>query len=267
MDRNVTLGSDYRAATSRCSAMGRALVLLGVLGVSLLGGCETGGQGAVTGASVGALSGLAIGSMSGNAGRGAAIGAIGGGATGAVIGDQNRRNTQARNEQNARQAAPAPVPITAAPPANTAGMTNADRDRLALAKFARNWRVNGWETIDGQRRPVSGTGVGVVENAFFLRLDMQVTDQQTGQINRGNVVLAADPGRGLTLNSRFDTSPSPAAYAGSVSADGMTFTLDEIGGGRRITMRFLSLDEFVAEVTGGAGVSGLSASFNFSAIR
>ncbi len=267
MDRPVEFACEPRSGSSRRYRVGAVLVLAGWLGASLLGGCENAGQGAVTGASVGALSGLAIGSMSGNAGRGAAIGAIGGGVGGAVIGDQNNRNTQARNQQNARQAAPAPVPITATPPANTAGMTNADRDRLALAKFARNWRVNGWETIDGQRRPVSGTGVGVVENAFFLRLDMQVTDQQSGQINRGNVVLAADPGRGLTLNSRFDTSPSPAAYAGSVSADGMTFTLDEIGGGRRITMRFLSLDEFVAEVTGGAGVSGLSASFNFSAIR
>ncbi len=267
MDRTVQSVSEVRPRSARRSRVGAGVVLAGWLTAGLLAGCENAGQGAVTGASVGALSGLAIGSMSGNAGRGAAIGAIGGGVGGAVIGDQNNRNTQARNQQNARQATSAPVPITATPPANSTGMTNADRDRLALAKFARNWRVNGWETIDGQRRPVSGTGVGVVENAFFLRLDMQVTDQQTGQINRGNVVLAADPGRGLTLNSRFDTSPSPAAYAGSVSADGMTFTLDEIGGGRRITMRFLSLDEFVAEVTGGAGVSGLSASFNFSAIR
>lgn len=63
-----------------------------------LAGCETAGQGALSGGAVGALGGLAIGSMSGDAGKGAAIGAIGGAVVGGVIGDQNRRAQERQNE-------------------------------------------------------------------------------------------------------------------------------------------------------------------------
>lgn len=64
------------------------------------GGCETGGQGAISGAAIGSLGGLAIGSLTGSAGAGAAIGAVGGAVAGGVIGDQNRRAKE--EQQNMR---------------------------------------------------------------------------------------------------------------------------------------------------------------------
>jgi len=63
-------------------------------------GCETGGQGALSGAAIGSLGGLAIGSLTGSAGAGAAIGAVGGAVAGGVIGDQNRRAKE--EQQNMR---------------------------------------------------------------------------------------------------------------------------------------------------------------------
>lgn len=65
---------------------------------ALLQGCETAGQGAISGGAIGALGGLAIGSLTGEAGAGAAIGAISGAVAGGVIGDQNRRAAERQRE-------------------------------------------------------------------------------------------------------------------------------------------------------------------------
>ena len=74
-----------------------------VLATALLaGGCETAGQGALSGGAIGALGGLAIGSLSGDAGKGAAIGAIGGAIAGGVIGDQNNRANERQQEMRYR---------------------------------------------------------------------------------------------------------------------------------------------------------------------
>lgn len=78
-------------------AMAPATLAAGLL---LGAGCESAGQGAVSGGAVGALGGLAIGSLSGNAGAGAAIGAISGAVAGGVIGDQNQR--AAKQQQDMR---------------------------------------------------------------------------------------------------------------------------------------------------------------------
>jgi hypothetical protein len=221
---------------------------LALLTLPVLAGCDNAGQGAVSGASVGALSGLAIGSLSGNAGKGAAIGAIAGGAGGAVIGDQNRRANE-RSAQTARSLPPAAQPAPA-PAAPAPALSTADRDRLALARLARAWTITGWQTTGGQRRLVSGTATGSVENAFFVTLDLRVTDQQTGQTNSGDVWFASEPGRGITVNSRFDTSPMPVSHIGTLSADGNVFSFDETTpgvSGRRMIIRFLSDREFVVD--------------------
>lgn len=251
-----------RAMSAAC--LGAALSVAALAGA----GCENAGQGAVSGAGVGALTGLAIGSMSGNAGTGAAIGAIGGGVGGAVVGDQNRRANQRAATPTPVMPPPAQVNVPQAQP-----MSQADRDRLALARFARSWRVTGWQTVDGQRRFVNGNAAGSVDNMFFVRLDMSMFDEQSGRMNTGNVILASEPGRGITMNSRFDTSPSPSSYAGTVSADGTLFTLDEIAPnwgntGRRIVIRFLSGDQFVADVTERSGGQAVqTSSLTFSAAR
>ncbi len=67
----------------------------------LLVGCNSAGEGAVTGGVLGALGGLAIGALSGNEGDGALIGAVSGAAVGGIIGDQNERN--ARNSYPQRR--------------------------------------------------------------------------------------------------------------------------------------------------------------------
>ena len=56
-----------------------------------LGGCNSAGEGFLTGGTLGALGGMAIGSTQGHMGSGAAIGAVLGAIGGAVIGDQNAR--------------------------------------------------------------------------------------------------------------------------------------------------------------------------------
>jgi hypothetical protein len=233
------------------STIGRRRVV-GLVGAGLaaaglaLSGCDNAGQGALTGASVGALSGLAIGSLSGNAGKGAAIGAIAGGAGGAVIGDQNRRNEQRAAAD--RQAAAQPRSL---PPAQVdQRVASADRDRLALVRLARAWTITGWQTVGGERRLVSGTASGAVENSFFVTLSIRVTDQQSGAVSTGEAWFASEPGRGLTINSRFDTSPAPVMHAGTLSADTMVMTFDESTpgvSGRRMIIRFLSDTEFVVD--------------------
>ncbi len=83
---------------ARASVRGRAggkLAMSAVLASILLGGtsgCDTAGQGALSGGALGALAGMGIGSLSGNMGKGAAAGAILGAITGLFVGDQNDRN-------------------------------------------------------------------------------------------------------------------------------------------------------------------------------
>jgi len=218
-----------------CAAMGLALA-----------GCNNAGQGAASGATVGALSGLAIGSMFGSAGKGAAIGAVAGGAGGAVMGDQNRRQTERSAQANAQSRPTAAAPVPPVPPA----VATADQNRLALVRFARSWSIAGWQTVDGQRQLVSGTATGTVENAFFVKLVVRVADAQAGWTSNGEVWFASEPGRGITMDSRFDTLPIPVTHAGAVSADGSVFTLDETTpgvAGRRTVIRFLSDSEFVVD--------------------
>lgn len=237
-------GTTERSNRSRSTA-GRLIARIGAcvaIGLSMTG-CDSAGQGAASGATVGALSGLAIGSMFGSAGKGAAIGAVAGGAGGAMIGDQNRR----QNDRNAQAAA---QPRTIAAAQVSPAVATADQNRLALVRFARSWSIAGWQTVDGQRRLVSGTATGTVENAFFVKLAVRVTDQQTGWASTGEVWFASEPGRGITMDSRFDTLPIPVTHAGAVSADGSVFTLDETTpgvAGRRTVIRFLSDTEFVVD--------------------
>ncbi|MCC6321474.1 MAG: hypothetical protein IT438_08595 [Phycisphaerales bacterium] len=87
-----------RSRRSSSLTRARAAALLTVAVVFTASGCETGGQGAVSGGAIGALGGLAIGSLSGNAGAGAAIGAISGAVAGGIIGDQNRRAEERQRE-------------------------------------------------------------------------------------------------------------------------------------------------------------------------
>lgn len=252
---------NYSSTRSIASVFARAVLALATaLSVPHLSGCDNAVQGGASGAGIGALSGLAIGSLSGNAGKGAVIGAVAGGVGGAVLGDQNRRN----NERNNAQSAPsAPNAQSDLPPGSVA---RADRDRLALTRLARTWRVTGWETIDGQRHLVSGTATGSVENAFFIRLLTVMRDDQSGQVNNGNIVFSSEPRRGVTMTGYFDSAPWPMTFAGVASDDANVFTLNEIAPStdRRVAIRFVSPTQWVADISSRADNSP-QASFNFTA--
>lgn len=216
-------------------------------------GCETAGQGAVSGGAIGALGGLAIGSMTGSAGTGAAIGAISGAVVGGVIGDQNRR----KNEEAAAGRVPPPPP----PSTTTVVIQPADRDRQSLGRMVGEWRVRGWsEVITGDRSSLTGTATGVVDGAYFLRLDMRLTAEgAAARPVSGTVTLASEPGLGVTMSSRFDDAPSISRFVGTASSDGATLLLHESGtttaaGLRRdVTLRFLSADEWVVDVAAASG--------------
>ncbi len=64
---------------------------IGLTAVAGLTGCNTAGEGFLTGGTLGALGGMAIGSTAGHMGTGAVIGSVLGAIGGAVIGDQNAR--------------------------------------------------------------------------------------------------------------------------------------------------------------------------------
>mgnify|MGYP007080200938 CR=1 FL=1 len=82
------------ARTTKSRIVRSAVILaIGTLVTAGLGGCNNGGEGALSGAALGGLVGFGLGSLSGDAGKGAAAGALLGGLGGAVLGDQNRRNS------------------------------------------------------------------------------------------------------------------------------------------------------------------------------
>ena len=67
------------------------LTAAALLAAGSLTGCNSAGEGALTGAGIGAVAGMGLGSLSGNMGKGAAAGAIGGAILGGILGDQNSR--------------------------------------------------------------------------------------------------------------------------------------------------------------------------------
>jgi len=253
------LHSDSRVGTASRRVARFAIVASLCAALPLVSGCDNAVQGGASGAGIGALSGLAIGSLSGNAGKGAVIGAVAGGVGGAVLGDQNRRT----NERNSAQNSSASSGTAQNPPPGS--VARADRDRLALTRLARSWRVTGWETIDGQRHLVSGTATGSVENAFFVRLMTVMRDDQSGQVNNGNIVFSSEPARGVTMTSYFDSAPWPMTFSGGVSDDGNVFTLNEIApsADRRVVIRFVNASQWVADISS-RNDNTPHASFNFT---
>jgi hypothetical protein len=221
---------------SRFSILAVCLMLL------LATGCESAGQGAVSGGAVGALSGLAIGSLSGNAGAGAAIGAVTGAVGGAVIGDQNRRNREA---MDAAAAANAPRP---APAQSTDYKTGG-----ALFGLVGNWNIVGEEiSPDGQRTPVTGTAKGSVEETYFLRLDVKFTDPQSNQTVEGTSLIAQEGGNKLTMNNTFSSNPQMVRYKGNVDTTGQAFVFKQteprVDSPRNVLLRAAGPDRWTAQV-------------------
>ncbi len=218
--------------------------------VMLAGGCNNAGEGAVSGAAIGALSGLAIGSLSGDAGTGAAIGAVAGAVGGGVLGDQNARRG---DRSGTRSAADRPAPALTARPSDTSRPRPADVDRQALARLDGSWRLSGWdEPVRGRRIEVTGTIDGEIDRSYYVRWDIDAT--AGGERIGGTVTFASEPRYGITMVSRFDSSPHVNRFAGTVSGDGRVFSLDERDPpgaelAQNVTIRVLTDDEILIDVT------------------
>jgi len=203
-----------------------------LLALAAMEGCETAGQGAVSGGAIGALSGLAIGSMTGSAGKGAAIGAVTGVVGGAIIGDQNRR----KHEQ-AMAASPAPAPVNYEAAA-------------ALERFVGRWKVDGWAQLPGRERTkLSGEATGVADKNFFVRMEIRLADPGGGESIEGTSVLSQNGGRRITMVNSFSTSPDTKRFEGELDASGSIFTLQQVSpkADRRIVLRQSGTASWVAE--------------------
>jgi hypothetical protein len=212
------------------------------LALAALGGCETAGQGAVTGGAVGALSGLAIGSMTGSAGKGAAIGAVTGVVGGAIIGDQNRRkHQQAMAKSPAPTPPPPPVPAAAAVPYDAVA---------ALERFVGRWKVDGWAQPPGRERTrLSGEATGIADKNFFVRVEIQLADPGGGESIEGTCILSQNGGRKVTMVNSFSTSPDTMRFEGELDPSGSIFTLNQVSPktDRRIVLRQSGTASWVAE--------------------
>jgi hypothetical protein len=223
-----------------CAGACRLSIAMLCLSAILFGtGCESAGQGAVSGGAIGALSGLAIGSLSGNAGAGAAIGAVTGAVGGAVIGDQNRRTREA--QEAAMQTPPPPqgttVYVTGGPLWNLVGNWNVQDDEIGP---------------DGNRTQTSGAVKGVVDKKYFLRLDCSFKNPNGGDPIEGTSVISQDGGDRLTMTNSFSSSPQMVRYQGKVDKSGLLFTFTQTDprsdSPRKVSLRITGQNQWTAEV-------------------
>ncbi|MEM9063856.1 MAG: hypothetical protein AAGB51_00025 [Planctomycetota bacterium] len=239
----------------------RPVVVLLAAFVLVGGGCESAGQGAVTGASVGALSGLALGSLSGNAGAGAAAGAVIGGVAGGVIGDQNARERDYDRTVIVRE----PRRVYRAEPdwrsRRRAYENPVDRARIALSRFEGDWEVDGWVLDDRYEQvPVSGWAYGYVDHRYFIDIEFEHQLVGEGDIITGEATIASEPGRGITLTARFSSSPSRLRFVGDADRTGDTIRLrgsnlrgSGLSRDAEILIRFVNEDRWIADVSDRVG--------------
>lgn len=132
----------------------------------------------------------------------------------------------------------------------------ADADRAALARFVGAWDFEGWSGHEGRRTQGAGRAAAVIEDEHFVLLDLEATTGQLGgRTGRksGSMILASEPGIGVTLTAWGDAAPSISRLAGRAHGNGAVFTLDEArtpAGRPRLSMTitFETDDRWVAEI-------------------
>jgi hypothetical protein len=173
------------------------------------------------------------------------------------------------------QVAPATPPTTGnlRPITTPAGGSVADAQRAALARFVGIWQFEGW-SVDpaGTQRSVSGRAAATIEREHFVLIDMQATSgEMAGRALRrgGSILLASEPGLGVTLTTWGDASPAVGRLIGKAGESGGSFVFDEAAtpAGRQrvqITIHFRSDDHWVAELRDAeAGGSNMLARYEF----
>lgn len=115
--------------------------------------------------------------------------------------------------------------------AQVASATPADADRQALARLVGVWSFEGWSVgKDGSRKQATGLAAAAIENRYFVLLDIEASAGELGgRAGRksGSMILASEPGIGLTLTAWGDASASICRLVGRVSGDGKVFTFEE----------------------------------------
>lgn len=133
-----------------------------------------------------------------------------------------------------------------------ANATAADEDRAALGRLVGVWNFEGWsKDADGQRRTASGTAAAAIEHEHFVLLDIRSTvGELSGRAGSttGSMLLASEPGTGLTLTAWGDAAPAVRRLSGTVHGNGSVIALREPGRGAMLTLTFETDDRWVAEL-------------------
>ncbi len=157
------------------------------------------------------------------------------------------------------------------------GGTQADADRAALARFVGVWTFEGWSTdTGGVRTPASGDAAAVIENEHFVKIDVVATSGKLGgRAGRkgGSLLLASEPGVGVTLTSWGDASPSISRLIGRSEGEGSQFTFQEARtpeGVRAVSLKvtFETDDRWLAQVSDASTPNGpVVASYTFTRVQ
>jgi len=148
-----------------------------------------------------------------------------------------------------------------------------DADRAALARFVGVWNFEGWAINGGNRVTAAGKAAAAIENDHFVLIDVQTTSGTLGSRasnKSGSVLLASEPGIGLTMTAWGDASPAISRATGHVEGNASAFVFDEARtpkGVHRLsmTMTFETDDRWVARVHDlSAGDHPLVAQYTFT---
>jgi hypothetical protein len=158
---------------------------------------------------------------------------------------------------------------------NTAADTaRADADRTTLSRFVGAWKFEGWSAqAGGTHQASAGRAAGTIENERFVLLDLQATSGQLAGPSThksGSMLLASEPGIGITMTAWGDASPSISRLVGHVEGSGSRLVFDESrtpSGVHRVSLLITlqNADRWVAEVRDTtASTQPLIASYTFT---
>jgi hypothetical protein len=131
-----------------------------------------------------------------------------------------------------------------------------DADRAALARFVGVWDFDGWSARPGQEhKQARGRAAATIESQYFVLMDVQATAGAPGRGGHksGSMLLASEPGVGVTLTAWGDGSPSISRLLGRSEGNGSAFVFNEerTPSGvhpTSITIVFETNDKWVAEI-------------------
>ncbi|MCC6321475.1 MAG: hypothetical protein IT438_08600 [Phycisphaerales bacterium] len=142
-----------------------------------------------------------------------------------------------------------------------------------LARFVGDWSFEGHASAaDGEAAKATGRAAGVIENEHFVLIDLRVESGRfgaRGERKGGSLLLASEPGIGLTMTGWGGSSPSIVRLVGRAEGSGSRFSFDEVksSGARRVNLsfEFEADDRFVATIRDATNSSVLG-SYTFTRV-